>query len=774
LTIAPSNDNITSVVISVFQFLNEKMEFIDSITANNIQYPLVQNSNSFSSNAIFRLGMIYFTNGDLGSSGGSRLYFNTINLKSNSFEQVNLASQIQGPRYYGDISIKEGEVDKFEINTNNGSIIYDTGTGNVKEFYKAILGDRAIKKDSSITLDKHVIRFSGELQRIYQSDTTVLINKSDLFNPSSYSLESMVFSDSSLFVLRGNLNEASMTLYRFVNNKLVNETILSGRVARIETNSEIPEYVFIRTSKGVYSVNVRSFKKEYLGDLHAVYSRHKKFNSNKKLAFYDRKQLILSNGEDTFYLDLDSTKNYNFYESNNRIYAIKHAGYLGTISVFEDNEFNFIDSNVVINEAQMNSDNDKIYYLRAGQNGRKSFMSHSIKEGVENYGFKDGSNLLDSDLIDLYQENNLVVYDFKKDKLLWTSKNAEQRFYKSVTNFDEKLVLLDDSDNTFYVNSGGLRRVFKLDIDQEYFKFIKTTKGFFLKSEAYKNHKGFYSLMYFDVQTEDTTMIFSDSSVQFDASLVKGAELLLINRRFQNDTIPYNLLVWSPETKTLEVIENFLESNDFRFDERLEFDKSIITSSKNELRIYDFSNSSKPNPFTFYYNNFYRYNFSLIKVEGTSSYYYFTSSPEKGLELAFLAKDKVIMFDESTVGPIGLNLYSNGIVNSDDAIYVYNFTYKNGWQILKYDLKTEKKFPLALKEQNVNNSELIVFPNPFINFVKISGEIFDSFEVLNSIGQSVKKGSMVNNKIDLEDLSHGMYLLRLNTSDKERVIRILK
>jgi len=73
---------------------------------------------------------------------------------------------------------------------------------------------------------------------------------------------------------------------------------------------------------------------------------------------------------------------------------------------------------------------------------------------------------------------------------------------------------------------------------------------------------------------------------------------------------------------------------------------------------------------------------------------------------------------------------------------------------------------------------LRVFPNPFSNSISIeSGAIkFSSFQIFNTSGQlvrTIEKGERLSS-IDLSDLKRGVYLLKVNSPESQKVIKLLK
>lgn len=73
--------------------------------------------------------------------------------------------------------------------------------------------------------------------------------------------------------------------------------------------------------------------------------------------------------------------------------------------------------------------------------------------------------------------------------------------------------------------------------------------------------------------------------------------------------------------------------------------------------------------------------------------------------------------------------------------------------------------------QTISRNELKIYPNPanrFVNFENYQGTTVSDVSIINMNGLLVKKNSDIqaNNRIDVADLSVGMYLVRITSEDK--------
>jgi len=83
------------------------------------------------------------------------------------------------------------------------------------------------------------------------------------------------------------------------------------------------------------------------------------------------------------------------------------------------------------------------------------------------------------------------------------------------------------------------------------------------------------------------------------------------------------------------------------------------------------------------------------------------------------------------------------------------------------------KYPLLTRDFILEQS--FVYPNPVSSklFISSPGNIIDEVEIINSLGQSIKKSNN-NNIIDTSDFSKGVYFIRLISGNKSVVKKIIK
>ena len=70
------------------------------------------------------------------------------------------------------------------------------------------------------------------------------------------------------------------------------------------------------------------------------------------------------------------------------------------------------------------------------------------------------------------------------------------------------------------------------------------------------------------------------------------------------------------------------------------------------------------------------------------------------------------------------------------------------------------------KNTNINLRNIILFPNPTKNKLKLKSdmELSEHAELTNYLGKLIKKIKIENSEIDVQDLQEGIYFLRINSS----------
>lgn len=111
---------------------------------------------------------------------------------------------------------------------------------------------------------------------------------------------------------------------------------------------------------------------------------------------------------------------------------------------------------------------------------------------------------------------------------------------------------------------------------------------------------------------------------------------------------------------------------------------------------------------------------------------------------------------EIPLGPFGIAIRNN-------ILYVCELFAQ---RILKLDT------PLSTNDINLINTKIKVFPNPTQEEINITGTLSsEHFTIYNLMGQEVIKGTMINNKIAVNNLINGIYYLKIGNTETVRFIK---
>jgi aminopeptidase N len=94
----------------------------------------------------------------------------------------------------------------------------------------------------------------------------------------------------------------------------------------------------------------------------------------------------------------------------------------------------------------------------------------------------------------------------------------------------------------------------------------------------------------------------------------------------------------------------------------------------------------------------------------------------------------------------------------------------NQWILNKQGTVAKDNNLISGVKDDQEKQAILVFPNPAVDFVEISGLGFvpEKFEIINAIGQKVKSGklSVATRKIEVANLAKGTYVLRISNQEK--------
>lgn len=117
----------------------------------------------------------------------------------------------------------------------------------------------------------------------------------------------------------------------------------------------------------------------------------------------------------------------------------------------------------------------------------------------------------------------------------------------------------------------------------------------------------------------------------------------------------------------------------------------------------------------------------------------FTNIPPK--DSLVLKSSDIIEFNISNTTNAGRYQVVIDIVHTVDTFFVTNLT--------------------TYLKKEYDRNEIILYPNPFVDFINIDGLENENYRIFNSKGQLVK-GGIIRGRIDLSELEKGMYYLLIN------------
>ncbi|MFZ1229664.1 MAG: T9SS type A sorting domain-containing protein [Saprospiraceae bacterium] len=99
----------------------------------------------------------------------------------------------------------------------------------------------------------------------------------------------------------------------------------------------------------------------------------------------------------------------------------------------------------------------------------------------------------------------------------------------------------------------------------------------------------------------------------------------------------------------------------------------------------------------------------------------------------------------------------------------------NYYRLKMVDEDNSFSYSKILSVSNLEEEPISLFPNPVIDDLFISkGYENNSFLILNANGQLIKKGILVNNKINLKELNVGIYYLQVNSNNGNNSYKFVK
>lgn len=119
---------------------------------------------------------------------------------------------------------------------------------------------------------------------------------------------------------------------------------------------------------------------------------------------------------------------------------------------------------------------------------------------------------------------------------------------------------------------------------------------------------------------------------------------------------------------------------------------------------------------------------------------------------------------------VTINISGPGVLVNTSAVILADVQADNGVvHVLDAVL-----LPNLANLSNLSNIELVAYPNPAADNIKIIGLNEGSFELIDMKGSVVSAGNLINNEIQLSGLTNGSYVLRLKDQNTVQTVRVVK
>jgi len=113
---------------------------------------------------------------------------------------------------------------------------------------------------------------------------------------------------------------------------------------------------------------------------------------------------------------------------------------------------------------------------------------------------------------------------------------------------------------------------------------------------------------------------------------------------------------------------------------------------------------------------------------------------------------------------------SNGVQINDANVTTANIQADNG----VIHVIDAVLLPLVGIDETTNLVTISTYPNPTTETIKVSNLENAAFEIIDMLGSTVKAGSIINNEINVVDLTNGTYMIRLTDASKTYQGRFIK
>lgn len=82
--------------------------------------------------------------------------------------------------------------------------------------------------------------------------------------------------------------------------------------------------------------------------------------------------------------------------------------------------------------------------------------------------------------------------------------------------------------------------------------------------------------------------------------------------------------------------------------------------------------------------------------------------------------------------------------------------------------------PVLAVEETGKDKDIHIYPNPVSDVINISGISADGFEIYNTLGQKIKEGKALGEKVNVQDLVKGTYFIQVKDKENTRRLKFIK
>lgn len=163
---------------------------------------------------------------------------------------------------------------------------------------------------------------------------------------------------------------------------------------------------------------------------------------------------------------------------------------------------------------------------------------------------------------------------------------------------------------------------------------------------------------------------------------------------------------------------------------------------------------------------FYIKDFDLIPDDVTTAEYFIDTDPGVGNGTA-------IVFGDASQTTQMLNIDATGLTEGDHLFYVRVKTLNGAWSI--YDVAPFTINTLGLEDSLFKTTS--IYPNPFVSVVNIKSSnnlVIKKVSVYDMNGKTVYSEKYNSKKLNLEFLTKGIYILKLDANNSGATFKIVK